>query len=89
MRDVLADERLRLGLLLASPALDSRLDGYLRDTGPRPGDRLRKIERSALTYLYRTACKTSPFSTFTGIGSAPSRATRPTAGPRCAPARTG
>ncbi|MGJ3558329.1 lantibiotic dehydratase [Streptomyces sp. INA 01156] len=44
------------------------MDAYLRDTSPRPGNRLRKIERSALTYLYRTACKTSPFSTFTGIG---------------------
>ncbi|WP_435842013.1 lantibiotic dehydratase [Streptomyces hirsutus] len=68
LREVLADDRLRLGLLLASPALDGRLDTYLRDTSPRPGNRLRKIERSALTYLYRTACKTSPFSTFTGIG---------------------
>ncbi|MFB7575214.1 lantibiotic dehydratase [Streptomyces sp. NPDC056165] len=68
LRDVLTDDRLRLGLLLASPALDGRLDAYLRDTSPRPGNRLRKIERSALTYLYRTACKTSPFSTFTGIG---------------------
>jgi hypothetical protein len=68
LRAVLADDRLRLGLLLASPALDARLDTYLRDTGERPGNRLRKIERSALTYLYRTACKTSPFSTFTGIG---------------------
>lgn len=68
LRGALADDRLRLGLLLASPALDGRLDAYLRDTGPRPGNRLRKIERSALTYLYRTACKTSPFSTFTGIG---------------------
>jgi hypothetical protein len=68
LRDTLADDRLRLGLLLASPALDGRLDAYLRDTSPQPGNRLRKIERSALTYLYRTACKTSPFSTFTGIG---------------------
>lgn len=68
LREALADDRLRRGLLLASPALDGRLDTYLRDTGPRPGNRLRKIERSALTYLYRTACKTSPFSTFTGIG---------------------
>ncbi|WGD38796.1 lantibiotic dehydratase [Streptomyces cathayae] len=68
LREVLTDDRLRLGLLLASPALDGRLDAYLRDTSPRPGNRLRKIERSALTYLYRTACKTSPFSTFTGIG---------------------
>ncbi|MFF9628043.1 lantibiotic dehydratase [Streptomyces fradiae] len=68
LRGVLADDRLRLGLLLASPALDGRLDTYLRDTSPRPGNRLRKIERAALTYVYRTACKTSPFSTLTGIG---------------------
>ncbi|WP_432163582.1 lantibiotic dehydratase [Streptomyces tendae] len=68
LREVLSDGRLRRGLLLASPTLDGRLDAYLRDTAPRPGNRLRKIERSALTYLYRTACKTSPFSTFTGVG---------------------
>lgn len=68
LRDALADDRLRLGLLLASPVLDGRLDAYLRDTASRPNKRMRKIERSALTYLYRTACKTSPFSTFTGIG---------------------
>ncbi|WP_432054917.1 lantibiotic dehydratase [Streptomyces sp. bgisy022] len=68
LREALADERLRAGLLLASPALDGRLDAYLNDTAERPGSRLRKIERSALTYLYRTACKTSPFSTLTGVG---------------------
>ncbi|MBD9735822.1 lantibiotic dehydratase, partial [Streptomyces sp. H28] len=68
LRTALADDRLRHGLLLASPALDGRLDSYLKDGSGRPGSRLRKIERSALTYLYRTACKTSPFSTFTGVG---------------------
>ncbi|MBQ0825187.1 lantibiotic dehydratase [Streptomyces tagetis] len=68
LREVLADDRLRHGLLLASPALDGRLDAYLRDASARPANRMRKIERSALTYLYRTALKTSPFSTFTGIG---------------------
>ncbi|MFH9725801.1 lantibiotic dehydratase [Streptomyces sp. NPDC017254] len=38
-------------------------------TGVEPGRRMRKIERSALTYLYRTACKTSPFSTFTPVAT--------------------
>ncbi|MEV7416675.1 lantibiotic dehydratase [Streptomyces sp. NPDC089919] len=70
LRRTLAEERLRAGLLLASPTLDGRLDAYLRDTAARPANRLRKVERSALAYLYRTACKTSPFSTFTGIGLA-------------------
>ncbi|MEK8143587.1 lantibiotic dehydratase [Streptomyces sp. M10(2022)] len=37
-----------------------------RRDGP-PDKRQRKIERSLLSYLYRTVCKTSPFSTFTGV----------------------
>ncbi|MEE1926718.1 lantibiotic dehydratase [Streptomyces sp. TRM 70351] len=74
LRRALSEERFRAGLLLASPTLDGRLDAYLREldahlggTGPEPGKRMRKIERSALTYLYRTACKTSPFSSFTAV----------------------
>ncbi|MFE6912445.1 lantibiotic dehydratase [Streptomyces rubiginosohelvolus] len=63
-------ERLRKGLLLASPTLDAQLDAY-REKASRPGARpdrkRRKIERSLLSYVYRTACKTSPFSTFTGV----------------------
>ncbi|WP_406190386.1 lantibiotic dehydratase family protein [Streptomyces griseus] len=64
-------DRLRKGLLLASPTLDAQLDGYRRktdrDAGARPDRKQRKIERSLLSYVYRTACKTSPFSTFTGV----------------------
>jgi hypothetical protein len=62
-------ERLRKGLLLASPTLDAQLDGYRQKaaSGARPDRKQRKIERSLLSYVYRTACKTSPFSTFTGV----------------------
>nr|WP_104821206.1 lantibiotic dehydratase [Kitasatospora sp. MMS16-BH015] len=60
-----ADE-LRLGLLLASPTLEGRLD-HLGDPGKAADKRTRKMERSLLAYLYRTACKTSPFSTFTPV----------------------
>ncbi|MFD4370281.1 lantibiotic dehydratase [Streptomyces sp. NPDC058486] len=69
LRSALAEDRLRHGLLLASPTLDSRLDAYLADPAAEPGKRMRKVERSALTYLYRTACKTSPFSTLTPVAS--------------------
>ncbi|WP_327121937.1 lantibiotic dehydratase family protein [Streptomyces sp. NBC_01341] len=69
LRTHLSHDRFRKGLLLASPALDARLDGYLSDTRAEPGGRMRKIERSALTYLYRTACKTSPFSTLTAVAA--------------------
>ncbi|WP_435847404.1 lantibiotic dehydratase [Streptomyces griseus] len=63
-------ERLRKGLLLASPTLDAQLDAYRRQAsraGARPDRKQRKIERSLLSYVYRTACKTSPFSTFTAV----------------------
>ncbi|MEU4266664.1 lantibiotic dehydratase [Streptomyces sp. NPDC026092] len=64
------EERLRKALLLASPVLHGQLDAYVRAVGldaGTPGKKLRKIERSLLSYLYRTVCKTSPFSTFTGV----------------------
>lgn len=85
LRSVLREERLRHGLLLASPTLEARLGPYLA-LGPaaHPDKRLRKVERSVLAYLYRTACKTSPFSTFTGValgtfddGDDPSMRVRP------------
>ncbi|MGW8992242.1 lantibiotic dehydratase [Streptomyces zhihengii] len=65
------EERLRRALLLASPALDAQLDAQVRrwaaDPAAVPDKKGRKIERSLLAYLYRTVCKTSPFSTFTGV----------------------
>ncbi|MFI9582712.1 lantibiotic dehydratase [Streptomyces sp. NPDC052236] len=64
---LVGEERLRKGLQLASPTLDSRLDAFVRTASARPDKRQRKIERSLLSYLYRTVCKTSPFSTFTGV----------------------
>ncbi|MFG2881182.1 lantibiotic dehydratase [Streptomyces sp. NPDC048297] len=67
LRDLTRDERLRQGLLLASPTLEERLDAFAADPAPVPGKRARKMERSLLSYLYRTACKTSPFSTLTGV----------------------
>ncbi|MFD9520768.1 lantibiotic dehydratase [Streptomyces sp. NPDC059979] len=68
LRELVADDRLRLGLLLASPVLEGQLDGYVRTEGV-PNGRARKAERSVLSYVYRTACKTSPFSTFTGVAT--------------------
>ncbi|MCZ4124578.1 lantibiotic dehydratase [Streptomyces sp. H39-S7] len=67
LRELAAEDQLRLGLLLASPTLDGQLDAYIRGASSTAGKRGRKIERSLLAYLYRTACKTSPFSTFTGV----------------------
>ncbi|MFF2011603.1 lantibiotic dehydratase [Streptomyces sp. NPDC058195] len=67
LRALAGEERLRRALLLASPALDAQLDTYIRSGAAAPDKKQRKIERSLLSYLYRTACKTSPFSTFTGV----------------------
>jgi hypothetical protein len=67
LRCLLGDEQLRSGLLLASPALDAQLDGFADGGVGTPEKRRRKTERSVLAYLYRTACKTSPFSSFTAV----------------------
>ncbi|MER6440750.1 lantibiotic dehydratase [Streptomyces sp. NPDC001185] len=70
LRELALDDRLRRGLLLASPTLEERLDAFAADPADPaavPGKRTRKMERSLLSYVYRTACKTSPFSTLTGV----------------------
>lgn len=67
LRAVAGEDRLRKGLLLASPTLDAQIDAFVRQGDGKADKRRRKIERSLLSYLYRTVCKTSPFSTFTGV----------------------
>ncbi|EST37572.1 hypothetical protein N566_12340 [Streptomycetaceae bacterium MP113-05] len=75
LRELATERSLGGGLLLASPSLDAQIDGYAAGTPARADGkrdkgaekRNRKIERSLLAYLYRTVCKTSPFSTFTGL----------------------
>ncbi|WP_435735398.1 lantibiotic dehydratase [Cellulosimicrobium sp. PMB13] len=64
------DPTLRRGIQLASPALDQQLVTMAAPGSRRPtAKRLRKVERSLLSYLARTACKTSPFSTMTGVAA--------------------
>jgi hypothetical protein len=68
LRALAEDRRLRAGIMLASPSLDRYLSGYTEARADRSlSKRARRIERSLLEYLYRTACKTSPFSTFTAV----------------------
>lgn len=61
------EPNLRLGILLASPELHRALTDLPPVPADAPNKRQRKAERSFLQYVYRTACKTSPFSTFTGV----------------------
>jgi hypothetical protein len=61
------DDRLRFGVLLASPSLDRYLPTYLGSGDGPLSKRARRIERSLLEYVFRTACKTSPFSTLTTV----------------------
>ena len=74
LRPLAGEDRLRLGLALASPTLDGQLDAFIADRAAVPDKRARKKERSLLSYLYRTACKTSPFSTFTAVAAGRFRA---------------
>ncbi|MFC9328562.1 lantibiotic dehydratase [Kitasatospora sp. NPDC057015] len=75
---------LRLGLLLASPTLEGRLDAFIASPAAGADKRSRRMERSLLSYLYRTACKTSPFSTLTTVAPGtfrPAPESPPVAGP--------
>ncbi|GAB3709384.1 lantibiotic dehydratase [Nocardiopsis oceani] len=63
------DPRLRHGLLLASPSLERYLPTYLDADPRRLPKQARKVERSLLEYVFRTACKTSPFSTLTTVAA--------------------
>lgn len=67
LRRLAGEERLRRGLLLASPTLEGRLDDYAAGVRPESDKRTRKQERALLHYVHRTACKTSPFATFTSV----------------------
>ena len=87
LRAVLGEDRLRGGVLLASPVLDAQLDAFAASDPARADKRTRKAERSLLAYLYRTACKTSPFASFTSVAlgrltdTAPAEAAPAAAGP--------
>ena len=67
LRELATHPHLRLGLLLASPSLDRYLSTYLAAPDGALSKRARRIERSLLEYVYRTACKTSPFSTLGAV----------------------
>ncbi|MGP3974521.1 lantibiotic dehydratase [Streptomyces sp. 8N114] len=68
LRHLAHDPALRAGVQAASPTLDAALPGYLAaDDAPPSDKRARKTERSLVSYVYRAALKTSPFSTLTTL----------------------
>ncbi|WP_329017345.1 lantibiotic dehydratase [Streptomyces sp. NBC_01601] len=71
LRRTATETDLRHGIQLSSPSLDEYLDAYLNraDADGPLSKRERRIERSLLEYLLRTACKTSPFSTLTAVSA--------------------
>ena len=68
LQHILAQPSLRAGILLATPSLDEVIPRYLAANPDALSRRLRRAEKSASEYIYRTVCKTSPFSTFTAVG---------------------
>lgn len=67
LKGVFEDPDFRKGLLLSSTQLDASIGNYLRSDNRKLNRRQRLTERSLYQYLLRTACKTSPFSTFTPV----------------------
>lgn len=69
LKAAIQEPSFRKGLLVASPTLERDLDHYLKAPNIKLNRRLRLVERAALLYLLRTACKTSPFSTMGVVAS--------------------
>lgn len=68
LKELAAVPHFRRALTLAAPALEEQLDQYIaRPLSGKLSKRARKQELSLLHYIYRTACKTSPFSMFTSV----------------------
>ena len=58
----------RNALVLASPELERQLEAFAATPADkRHKKRARRQLRTLLSYAYRSACKTSPFSTFTSV----------------------
>lgn len=69
LKATIATPGFRQGIALASPVLDSAVDAYLAASNQHLNRNARTAERSLMEYLLRTACKTSPFSTFTSVSA--------------------
>ena len=68
-KETIALDDFRRGVALSSPVLDAAIEAYLVSDNRHLNRSQRTVERSLLEYLLRTACKTSPFSTFTSVSS--------------------
>ncbi|HZU70648.1 MAG TPA: lantibiotic dehydratase [Ktedonobacteraceae bacterium] len=69
LKQLVNEEDFRKGILLSSPVLEQAMDAYLASDNAQLNRNARTAERSLVEYLLRTACKTSPFSTFTTVSS--------------------
>ncbi|MCZ2819833.1 lantibiotic dehydratase [Modestobacter sp. VKM Ac-2977] len=67
LTQIAQDGRFQRGLMVASPDLDAQLADLLQAGDGRLSKRARRQERSLVRYVYRTACKTSPFSSLTSV----------------------
>ena len=67
LRSIAQSQSFRKGLLLSSPSFERALDEYVRFTAGKLDKKLRRTERTLLSYLMRTTHKTSPFSTLTAV----------------------
>lgn len=67
LKEIVTINDFRKGILLSSPILNQAIDGYTASDNDQLDREARTVERSLLEYLFRAACKTSPFSTFTPV----------------------
>jgi hypothetical protein len=67
LRTIAAIPEFRKGLLLSSPVFERSLEAYSASSPHQLDRKLRRTERTLLSYLLRTCYKTSPFGTLTPV----------------------
>ncbi|WP_164491835.1 lantibiotic dehydratase [Staphylospora marina] len=69
LRQTVTDPRLLAGIALTSQELHEKAVKYIETPVERQKSRLRKVETSLVKFVTRASVKTSPFSTFTAVGT--------------------
>lgn len=67
LQQLITERDFRLGLLTSSPSLEKALERYASAPGGPLNRKERHVEEAVVTYVCRTACKTSPFSRLTSV----------------------
>lgn len=67
IQELVKNYDIQKGIILSSESLYEKMINYINTPIDKQNAKMRKIEKSLITYINRIATKTSPFSTFTPV----------------------